>query len=150
MASEIHDWNNNEILVDFWSTSRIIICRMLPTWCALTIIVLQITVGLLQHFLCFQKPHTLQGLQGAKSLLVAIFARTDKGLLNELKKRPTVFHWAHCSNPEVRIRKKLQEKSEATMKMPLQRASKQAFTRYSWPLASRSLWSYDPIQMALG
>ena len=41
--------------------------------------------------------------------------------------------------------KKLQEKSEAAMRTPMKRASKQAPTWYSWPLASRSLWSYDPI-----
>ena len=35
---------------------------------------------------------------------------------------------AHCSNPEVRIRKKLKEKSEADMRTPMKRASKQATT----------------------
>ena len=49
----------------------------------------------------------------------------------------------HCSNPEFRIRKKLQEKSEAAIRTPLQRASKRAPTWYSWPLAS-SYWKWDP------
>ena len=44
----------------------------------------------------------------------------------------------------------MQEKSEAAMKTPLQRASKRAPTLYIWPFASRSLWSYDPIPMTLG
>ena len=35
---------------------------------------------------------------------------------------------SHCSNPEIRIRKKLQERSEAAVRMPLERASKRAPT----------------------
>ena len=53
-------------------------------------------------------------------------------------------HFAHCSNPEVRIRKKMQPEFEAAVRTPMKRASKWAPTWYSWPLASRSLWSYDP------
>ena len=56
----------------------------------------------------------------------------------------------HCSNREVRVRKKLQEKFEAAIRTPLQRASKRAPTWYSWPSASNSLWSYDPMPMTLG
>ena len=55
----------------------------------------------------------------------------------------------HCSNPKDRIRKKMQPKSETALRTPMVRASKRAPTRYSWPLASKSLWSYDPIPMAL-
>ena len=51
-----------------------------------------------------------------------------------------VYPMTHCSNPEARTRKKLQEKFEAAMETPLQRASKVAPTWYCWPLASRSLW----------
>ena len=44
----------------------------------------------------------------------------------------------------------MQPKFEAAVRTPMKRASKRAPTRYSWPLASRSLWSYDdPIPMAL-
>ena len=49
-------------------------------------------------------------------------------------------HFAHCSNPEVRIRKKMQPKFEAAVRTPMKRASKWAPTWYSWPLASKSLW----------
>ena len=47
---------------------------------------------------------------------------------------------AHCSNPKVRIRKKMQPKSETVVRTSMKRASKRAPTWYSWPLASRSLW----------
>ena len=38
------------------------------------------------------------------------------------------YFYSHCSNQEVRIQTKLQEKSEAAMRAPLQRASKRAPT----------------------
>ena len=34
----------------------------------------------------------------------------------------------------------MQPKSETALRTPMQRASKRAPTRYSWPLASKSLW----------
>ena len=48
------------------------------------------------------------------------------GIVDSIISRHSHRHYsiAHCSNPEVGKQKKLQEKSEAAMRTPLQRASK--------------------------
>ena len=51
----------------------------------------------------------------------------DDGNLEKSALLPGV-GFTHCLNPGVRIRKKLQEKSEAAMRTPMKRASKQAPT----------------------
>ena len=63
----------------------------------------------------------------------------------------SVFWWysTHCSNPEVRIRKKMQPKFEAAVRTSMKRASEQAPTWHSWPLAYRSLWC-ESFQLSKG
>ena len=51
-----------------------------------------------------------------------------KRIFTKAKKNRKTAIQSHCSNPEVRIPKKLQEKFEAAMKTPMKRASKQAHT----------------------
>ena len=66
-------------------------------------------------------PHAWRGAVVCFTLGLAIMVLTDLFAL-------LTICCTHCSNPEVRIRKKLQEKSEAVLRTPLERASKRAPT----------------------